>query len=187
MHVPTHIMSGWCLANVVRLTARERLFCMIAATAADLDGLSILFGQAAYWDYHHVVCHNLPFALLMSAGLAAFSASRLKAFFVYLAAAHLHLVLDYFGSGPGWPIHYGWPLFHAVWHNPNAWEFSSWQNRVAALIFLIGVLGIAVVRQRTPVELITPDLDRRFVARLRGLLGLKQAMVSPAEPNTFRT
>jgi hypothetical protein len=62
MHVPTHIMSGWCLANVVPgLTARERLFCMIAATAADLDGLSILFGQNAYWDYHHVVCHNPPY------------------------------------------------------------------------------------------------------------------------------
>lgn len=173
MHVPTHIMSGWCLANVVPgLTARERLFCIIAATAADLDGLSILFGQNAYWDYHHVVCHNLPFALLISTTFAIFSIHRFRAFFVYLAAAHLHLLLDYFGSGPGWPIHYGWPLFHNVWHNPDAWEFSSWQNRVAALVFLIGVLVIAVVCKRTPVELLTPDLDRRFVVRLRRGLGL---------------
>ncbi|HSU65852.1 MAG TPA: hypothetical protein VLJ39_03175 [Tepidisphaeraceae bacterium] len=50
MHIPTHIMSGWCMANLVRLTARERLFTMIAATAADLDGVSRVFGQEAYWD-----------------------------------------------------------------------------------------------------------------------------------------
>ena len=172
MHIPTHLMSGWCLANLVRLNPRERAFTMIAASAADMDGISFLFGQEAYWDYHHVVCHNLPFAVLVSAGLAVFSSSRIKAFFVYLAAAHLHLLLDYFGSGPGWPIHYGWPLFHWVWKNPDAWEFNSWQNRVVALAFLVWVLLIAAFQGRTPAELITPDLDRRFVARLRRVLGL---------------
>jgi inner membrane protein len=181
MHVPTHIMSGWCLGNLVRLTPRERLFCMVAATAADLDGLSILFGQEAYWDYHHVVCHNLFFAVALSTVLAAFSAQRLKAFAVFLAAAHLHLVLDYFGSGPGWPIHYGWPVFHWVWKNPVAWEFNSWQNRLAALVFLVWVLLIAVFCGRTPVELITPDLDRRFVVRLRTMFGMRNRSATSPE------
>jgi hypothetical protein len=120
MHVPTHLMSGWCVGNLFRLTARERLLCMAAATVADLDGVTYLFGQNAYWDYHHVVCHNLLFAVLVSAGFAAFSAYRLWSFFVYLLAAHLHLVLDYYGSGPGWPIAYGWPVWARDWKNPDA-------------------------------------------------------------------
>src|SRR5437016_3393863 len=39
MHIQTHIMSGWCAASLFPLTARQRLACMIAASAADLDGL----------------------------------------------------------------------------------------------------------------------------------------------------
>jgi inner membrane protein len=177
MHVPTHVMSGWCVGSVLRLTPRERVFCMAAATAADLDGISYLFGQEAYWDYHHVLCHNLAFSLLLSLVLALFSTHRLKAAIVYLALAHLHLVLDYFGSGPGWPIHYGWPVVDKwAWRNQDAWEFSSWQNRVTALGLLMWVLAIAVVQGRTPVETLTPSLDRRFVSRLRRLVGFPRPM-----------
>lgn len=171
MHAPTHIMSGWCVGNLFRLTAGERMFCMVAASAADVDAVSRIFGEEAYWDWHHVAGHNLLFAVLLSAGLALLSRNLLKAFCVYLALAHLHLVLDYFGSGPGWAIRYGWPLSEWDWRNDEAWEFSSWQNRVTALALLVWVVGIAVVRGRTPVELLTPDLDRRVVARLRRFLG----------------
>jgi inner membrane protein len=178
MHAPTHIMSGWCVGNLFRLTAGERACCMIAASAADVDAVSRVFGEEAYWDWHHVAGHNLLFAVLLAAGLAVFSRHRLKALLVYLALAHLHLVLDYFGSGPGWAIRYGWPLFQWDWQNAEAWEFSAWQNRVAALVLLVWVLGIAVVRGRTPVELLTPDLDRRIVARLRRWVGWRA--VAPA-------
>jgi inner membrane protein len=95
MHIPTHLMSGWCVANVFTLTARERAFCMAAASLADLDCFSRVFGQEAYWDYHHVVCHNLAFALLMSVVFAACSVHWVKGFIIYLALAHLHLLLDY--------------------------------------------------------------------------------------------
>ena len=165
MHIPTHLMSGWCVANLFPLTARERLLCMAAGSVADLDGVTYLFGQEAYWDYHHVVCHNLLFSVLVAGAFAAFSTRRVLAFLVYLAAAHLHLVLDYYGSGPGWPIHYGWPAWGWTWNNPDAWEFTSWQNRAAAGAFLLWTIGIAVVCRRTPVELISPSLDARFTRR----------------------
>lgn len=171
MHVPTHIMSGWCVANLFPLTARERVFCMAAASLADLDGITYLFGQEAYWDYHHIVCHNLAFALSMATALAIFSSRRLLAFFVYLAVAHAHLVLDYYGSGPGWPIAYGWPFTGWRWNNPDAWEFNGWQNRAAAGAFLLWVIAIAIVQRRTPVEMLTPALDGRIVTGLRGLVG----------------
>ena len=45
MHIPTHILSGWCIGNVLPLNGRERLFCMVAASVADFDGLGIIFGE----------------------------------------------------------------------------------------------------------------------------------------------
>ena len=184
MHIPTHIMSGWCVGNLFRLTPRERVCCMAAAAGADLDGVSYLFGQEAYWDYHHVLCHNLLFSLLLAATLSLFSTHHLKRFALYLGLAHLHLVLDYFGSGPGWTIAYGWPLSNAwTWKYADAWELSSWQNRVAALTLLLWVLAIAVVLGRTPVETLTPRLDRQFVSRLRGMVAFRRspASASPVE------
>ena len=30
MHIQTHILSGWVIGNALRLSPRERLFCMVA-------------------------------------------------------------------------------------------------------------------------------------------------------------
>ena len=169
MHLPTHILSGWCLANLVpRFTPRERGFCLLAATAADIDGLSILGGQNAYWDYHHTLGHNLPFALLASLALAAFSAHRPLAFVAYLALFHLHLLMDSFGSGPGWGIPYFWPFSKHTSINPHAWAFYSWQNLSAAAVFILWTLWIARRHGRTPLEALMPNLDRQLVAFLGG-------------------
>jgi hypothetical protein len=167
MHVQTHIMSGWVLSNYLDLTPRERGFCMLAASLADLDGLSILFGQNAYWSYHHLLCHNLAFAIFFSSLLALRSTRRVRCFFIYLSLAHLHLLLDYFGSGPGWNIYYLYPFSRRSLFNPHAWDFYSWQNITAAIVLLIWTLGIAIRYGRTPLETVMPDLDRQIVAWLR--------------------
>src|SRR5947209_7076288 len=104
MHLPTHILSGWCIASVLKLTPRERLGAMIAASAADFDGASILFGEGAYQTYHHLLGHNLLVGVVISVVLVQFATHKVKAFVLYLALAHLHLLMDYFGSGPYWPI-----------------------------------------------------------------------------------
>jgi inner membrane protein len=171
MHVQTHIMSGWCVGNWLSLTARQRLCCMIATSIADLDGLSILFGQEAYWNWHHKLCHNLAFAVLISTVLTIWSSSRFFGFVVYLAFAHLHLVLDYFGSGPGWPLYYLWPFSSDYIVNRNAWEFYSWQNITAAAVLFVLTLFIAVRCGRTPLENIMPNLDKEIVRWLRRRVG----------------
>ena len=100
MHVQTHILSGWLAGNLVpAFGPRERFFCMLAASLSDLDGLSLLGGWECYYDYHHVLAHNLPFAVVLAGGLAFFSQPRVTAFIVYFLLAHLHLLLDLFGSG----------------------------------------------------------------------------------------
>src|SRR3954470_6481050 len=104
MHVPTHIMSGWGVANLFNLTARERFFCMAAASVEDIDGLGLVMGfnSDAYQNYHHTLGHNLTFILMVAAMFTIFSVHRIKPLLLYIALGHLHLVMDYFGSGPGW-------------------------------------------------------------------------------------
>jgi inner membrane protein len=173
MQIQTHVMSGWCLGNYAKLTPRERFCCMLAASWADLDGLGILAGPEMYWEYHHKLCHNLPFGLLLSAGLMLFSGRRWRAFVVYLGLFHLHLVMDYFGSGPDWGFYYLWPFSNWYVENPRAWEFHSWQNFLAAFIFLAWTLWIAVRNGRTPLEIIMPSLDKQLVQWLRQRFGWK--------------
>ena len=140
---------------------------MIAATIADLDGIGIFFGQKYYWEYHHKLGHNLFFGLLSSLMLAYFARQHLKTFVVCLLLFHLHLLMDYFGSGPGWHIHYLWPLGNLILINPNSWDFYSWQNLLVFLLLLLWTLWIARQKGRTPVETITPRLDGEMVAALR--------------------
>ena len=166
MHIPTHIMSGWCVGNLLPLSARQRMFCMIAASAADLDGVGVIVSQRAYWDWHHVAGHNL-FAAVAIAGILTIPSQprRLFAFVVYLALAHLHLLMDYFGSGPGWPIYYLWPASRQKIVNPGAWEFFSWQNILIAAMLLAWTILIAWSKRRTPLEAIMPNLDRQLVGK----------------------
>jgi hypothetical protein len=136
---------------------------MIAATASDVDGVGRILGEEAYWDYHHVVGHNLAFAVGIAAILAAFSTRRLLTLAVCFALVHLHLLMDYFGSGPGWGIPYLWPFDRHVYTSPHAWAFYSWQNLSTAGLMLAWTLLIVDRNGRTPLEAIMPSLDRQLV------------------------
>ena len=168
MHVPTHLMTGWCTANLLPgLDKRQRLFCMIAAAAPDLDGLSILGGIDAFQYWHHRAGHNLTFAVVSSLLLAAFSPGKIWSFLIYFAEFNLHLAMDVFGSGPGWGIYYFWPFSTWQFDNTNlSWEFYSWQNISIAAFMFLGTIAIAYWKRRTPLEAIMPDLDRQLIAML---------------------
>jgi hypothetical protein len=142
---------------------------MLAATLADVDGLGILFGQRYYHQFHHALGHNLFFAIALSAVLAAFSPKRPLSFLLYLALAHVHLVLDYFGSGPLWKIRYLWPASDFFFEFDGAWEFFSWQNLSVFALFLVWTILIALRAGRTPLEAVMPHLDGQIVNALRKL------------------
>lgn len=171
MHVPTHIMSGWVIANCVPLTPRERLACMIISTAPDLDGLGILFGRDAYDRWHHVACHGLPFGLLATIVLVMIFSQgtlrRLAVAGVLLICFHAHLLMDYYGSGPGWPIVYWFPFSDFRFVNWESWDLSSWQNTLAAGVLLVWTIAIARVAKRTPLEVLMPSLDAKLVRKTR--------------------
>lgn len=166
MHIPTHILSGWCVGNLFALSPGQRLCCMIAAAAADVDGVGIVFGEEAYWALHHKLGHNVFFGLLLSAGLTISSRRRRGGLFLlYLLLFHLHLLMDYFGSGPGWMIHYLWPADHRGWKTDLAWPLSSWQNYLAFGVLLAWTVLIARKRRRTPLEMLAPRLDGILLRR----------------------
>jgi len=172
MHIPTHLMSGWCIGNLFHLTGRQRVMCMVAASAADLDGLSIVGGLDAYQTYHHEVGHNLPFGVLVCVVLWWFSGKRFWPLVLYVVLFHLHLLMDFFGSGPWWPIYYFWPFSHWSLDNHNwSWAFHSWQNTTVAAAFLTWMIAIAVYCGRTPLEVLMPNLDRQLVDLARRFLG----------------
>src|SRR4051794_1439179 len=101
---------------------------MVAATAADVHGLGLLISIDYYVRYHHVLGHNLAFGAILTVILTNFSTHRAKVFILFLAFFHLHLILDYLGSGPAWGFLYLWPFSGAMIQNPSAWELASWQN-----------------------------------------------------------
>lgn len=166
MHIQTHLMSGWCIGNCFSLSPRERFMCMLAASLPDLDGLGIIFGQDAYWEYHHLLGHNVVAGLLLSAVLACFSVARLKCFFIFLGLFHLHIAMDMFGSGACWKIYYLWPFSGAGIELPFCWDFYSWQNILAGVLFLVWTFLIIRMRRRTPLEYLMPDFDRRLADRI---------------------
>jgi hypothetical protein len=170
MHIPSHIMSGWCVGASLPLTARERLACMLTASLADLDGISLLWGWEVYARWHHVLGHNVFSGLALAAACARLAAPgrRLRLAALGFALFHLHLVMDYYGSGPGWTIHYLWPVADLHWMNPDAWPFGGWQSYAWMLALLVWSVTVAVIKRCTPFELLTPGLEsdwRRLLSR----------------------
>lgn len=166
MHIQTHILSGWCVASLVQLSPRERVFCMLAASLPDVDGLGRLVSEEWYWNLHHKLGHCLLAGVIIAAALVTWSSHRLKMLALALSLFHLHLLMDYFGSGPGWPIDYLWPFSNWELENPHAWAFFSWQNLSAAGLLLIWTVWIAFRQHRTPLEVLYPSLDRRLIGSL---------------------
>ncbi|MGE5610287.1 MAG: metal-dependent hydrolase [Bacillota bacterium] len=171
MHTQTHILSGWCVGSLFGLTARERLFCMMAASLADLDGVSGVFGEMAFAEYHHRLSHNVFFALLMAGVLVCLSRHRFKGALLYLGLFHLHVLMDHFGSGRSWTIYYLWPVSEWELKSRYAWALYSWQNLSMAGGVVVWTVLIAIFQGRTPLEAMMPNLDRQLVDWLRRRAG----------------
>lgn len=144
----------------------------LAGLAPDLDGLTIVAGQDAYGEWHHVLTHGLFSAVLISAGLTAFAREKAKVAWLSLLAFHLHLFCDLLGSGVQWGIRYFWP-FDRTWEVGfrYGWELQSWQNSLIGLLATLGCLSCAKWLGRTPVELFSLSADAKVVKAIRARFG----------------
>lgn len=163
MHMQTHILSGWIAGNCFKLNARERFMCMVAAGIADIDGVSYVFGSEAFDDYHHLLGHNLLLCLIVASVITFLSRSRIKMFILSVFLFHLHLLMDFFGSGHCWKIFYWWPFSSRGYYTDHCWNFYSWQNIACGIIVIALTVLIIYWRRRTFLEYVMPELDRKIV------------------------
>jgi inner membrane protein len=186
----THFFMGWAVANSVpSLAKRDRAFVTWASVVPDLDGLGIIAekltqnsSQPLNWwsNYHHVLGHNLGFALVFTIVAAVFAKQKVKTTFLVFFSFNLHLLADLVGArgpdGDQWPIPYLLPFSdHVQLTWSGQWALNAWPNIVITAV----LIGIAVIlaRQRgfSPLEMFSAKADAAFIRALRKRFPLKPA------------
>ena len=184
VHLTTHILTGWGLAESVgSLTRRERAAIVIAAAVPDIDGVGILAEIATrdaaapllWWtNYHHILGHNVFFAVIYATIAAALASPRTG--LLSFLGVHLHILGDVLGSrGPDnyqWPIPYLYP-FHdepqLVWE--GQWYLNAAPNFVITGALIAMTLYLAWRRGYSIVGLVSERADAIFVNVLRQRFG----------------
>jgi membrane-bound metal-dependent hydrolase YbcI (DUF457 family) len=178
----THFLTGWALANSVpSLDKRERALVTWAGVVPDIDGLGIIADRLTrnsshplnWWgEYHHTLCHNLGFAIIVAIVAAALARQRLKTTILVFVSFHLHLIGDLVGArgpdGDQWPIPYLLPFsknVQLVWS--GQWALNAWPNMVITAALIAVALRWARQRGFSPLEMVSTRVDVGFVRAVR--------------------
>ena len=187
----THFLASWMVANVGKLSRRERAAVTIAGVIPDLDGvgaiaqvLTLHSDHPLMWfsRYHHLL-HNLSFAVLVAAVCFAIARQRWKTALLAFLAFHLHLFCDLVGArgpdGYDWPIPYLLP-FSRAWDLSwsGQWGLNAWPNFVITGVLLVATFVLAWRNGYSPLEMVSERADRAFVAALRQRFPRPQARPS---------
>lgn len=179
---PTHFLISWVIASESTTTRRDRAIVSLAGVIPDIDGfgypvenwLTIGWDQPLLWfsDYHHILCHNVGFATLVTLGAAWLSKGNWKTTLLACLTFHLHLLCDVIGSrgvdNYQWPVPYLLPFSNAwQWAWSGQWELSAWPNRAIGAGCFALTLWLAWLRGFSPLEMVSQKADLRFVAVLR--------------------
>jgi inner membrane protein len=181
VHVVTHLLAGWALAEQTKLEKRDKALVAWASVAPDLDGIGLPVdwatralgeGTAFYETYHHVACHGLPAATLFTLLCLPFLKRKALGAAMVFASFHLHLLFDLAGSGGGtpgdiWPLHYWWPFSESLIVWSGQWPLTSWQNTTLTVVLMLYCLWRAARYGRSPIGLFSARADAAFVAALQ--------------------
>jgi len=184
----THFLTGWVIANSAHLDRRDRILVTLAGIVPDLDGLGIIAEITTensthflpWWSkYHHVLCHNLGFGLMVTAAVFLASVRRWTSAMLALLVFHLHLIGDLVGAkGPDgyqWPIPYLLPFSDRwQWAWDGQWELNAWPNLIVTAFLLAATFYLAWKRGYSPLEIFSKKMDAAFVGSLRRKFGEPQ-------------
>jgi membrane-bound metal-dependent hydrolase YbcI (DUF457 family) len=190
----THFLAGWMVANFAD-RRRYRVLITLAGVAPDLDGLGILpelitarSSHPLTWfsDYHHLLGHNIGFALLTTLAAYIISGRKWKTAVLAFLSFHLHLLCDLVGArGPDgyqWPIPYLLPFSNRmdlVWK--GQWMLNAWPNFAFTIVLLIATFYLAWSRGFSPIEIFSQKADRAFVNTMRNRF-LPSETTAPTTP-----
>ena len=181
----THFIGSWLVASIVTNNPRDRKLVTLAGILPDADGLGLVAdvvkavvngGEASfdyYQQYHHLLLHGWPGAILVVALLTCFARKHGRVALFCLVTFHLHLLCDLLGSrGPSpadlWPICYSEPLFrHPIWLWKGQWRLDGWQNQTVCVVVFAISLWLAAKRGYSFVEFLNRRLDKVFVEVLQ--------------------
>lgn len=181
----THLLMSWVVANAAPLSRRERAVVTLAGVVPDVDGLGVVAEVLTrdaerpldWWSrYHHVLCHNVGFGLVLAVLAWLLSSRRSVTTALTLLAFHLHLLGDIVGArGPDgyqWPIPYLLP-FSSRWDLTwsGQWALNAWPNFLITGLVMGTTFYLAWRRGYSPVELISTRADRAFVDAIRQRFG----------------
>jgi hypothetical protein len=186
----THFVMGWVVANSTpTLSKRERALVTWASVIPDIDGLGIIAEWATrnslhplnWWsDYHHILGHNIGFAVLVLVTTTFFTQQKLKTALLVFLSFHLHLIGDLIGArgpdGDQWPIPYLLPFLNQLqltWS--GQWALNAWPNLVITAALIGITLMLARRRGFSPLEMFSAKADSVFVRALRARFPLKTA------------
>lgn len=185
MHLLTHFLTGWAVSLPMDLETRDRGLIAFASISPDLDGIVVIGdlvqGRSLdscyfYATYHHVLCHNLLFAVVAALVLGSLARRKLPAGSACLLAIHIHYLADLVGSaGPDgsiWEIHYLYPftdggMLSVTWQ----WALNAWPN----IALTVGLITVALYKAWkhgiSPIGIFSVSGDQAFVAALRQRFG----------------
>jgi len=159
-----HLQYGWWFAHWGNFGRKERAVIALAGAGPDLDGVSLLGGAETYHHYHHILFHNLGSVLVVAVLAAVSFRKQWKVGLLTTFAFAAHILEDYLTVG--WN-QYPWRPFsdaavNLVDHVPN-WVVQG-LFQVLAMVFVLGTT-VWIYRKagRTPLEIISPALDRLVV------------------------
>jgi inner membrane protein len=171
------------------LSRLKRALVTWASVVPDLDGVGIIADRLtrnsahpSNWcgQYHHTLCHNLGFAIIVAGMAAVLTRQRLKTTTLVFISFHLHLIGDLVGArgpdGDQWPIPYLLPFtknMHLVWS--GQWALNAWLN----MVITAASIGCALVWARRRgfclLEMVSTLVDAGFVSAIRARFPLRTA------------
>ncbi|MBN1625579.1 MAG: metal-dependent hydrolase [Deltaproteobacteria bacterium] len=182
----THFLTGWLVANTSKAGKRERMLITIAGIIPDVDGFVIIGDFLTrnsnhplhlWGDFHHVLAHNLGFAILVTiVGYLLAKKRKITTAFLVWISFHIHLLGDILGGrgpeGYQWPIPYLLPFSNSwqlAWK--GQWALNAWPNFIITGVALFFTLFLAWKRGFSPLEMISCKADKLFIKTLHKRFG----------------
>src|SRR5258708_18246415 len=159
MNPITHFFMGWAVANSVpSLGKRDRALVTWASVVPDVDGLGLIPDRLTqnsshpmdWWgNYHHTLCHNLGFALVVATVAFMVAKRRTRTSLLVWFSFHLHLLADVVGArgpdGDQWPIPYLLP-FSRQWQLTLSGQCAL--NACPNMVITAGLIGVMLILAR---------------------------------------
>ena len=161
MHFEPHAALGWAIGNLGGADRQLRKWCVIGAILPDVDAIPFVFSAQAYGRWHHTFGHNV-FLWSLFVTWITFKFRSKRALLLSFLSFGSHLLTD--AQFSGWPLRLFWPFSKAGYFFRGSVSLSAPINTHLVYYSFIALGILALLYQRTPVEIFSARLDRLLLS-----------------------